>query len=59
MSVYAYYPITNTKFTFYAEPQNGAMTEVTDGGKVDNYVALIQVEELSKQESFSIQGQTS
>lgn len=50
MGVYAYYPITNTKFTFYAEPQNGAMIEVTDGGKVDNYVALIQVEELSKQQ---------
>lgn len=50
MGVYSYYPITNTKFTFYAEPQNGAMTEVTDGGKVDNYVALIQVKELSKQQ---------
>ena len=50
MGVYAYYPITNTKFTLYAEPQNGAMTEVTDGGKVNNYVALIQVEELSKQQ---------
>lgn len=50
MGVYAYYPITNTKFTFYAEPQNGAMTEVTDGGKVDNYVTLIQVKELSKQQ---------
>ena len=50
MGVYAYYPITNTKFTFYAEPQNGAMTEVTDVGKVDNYVALIQVRELSKQQ---------
>lgn len=50
MGVYAYYPITNTKFTFYAEPQNVAMTEVTDGGKVDNYVALIQVKELSKQQ---------
>lgn len=50
MGVYAYYPITNTKFTFYAEPQNGAMTEVTDDGKVDNYVALIQVKELSKQQ---------
>lgn len=50
MGVYAYYPITNTKFTLYAEPQNGAMTEVTDGGKVDNYVALIQVKELSKQQ---------
>lgn len=50
MGVYAYYPITNTKFTFYAEPQNGAMTEVTDGGKVDNRVALIQIEELSKQQ---------
>lgn len=50
MGVYGYYPITNTKFTLYAEPQNGAMTEVTDGGKVDNYVALIQVKELSKQQ---------
>lgn len=50
MGVYAYYPITNTKFTFYAERQNGAMTEVTDGGKVNNYVTLIQVEELSKQQ---------
>lgn len=50
MGVYAYYPITNTKFTFYAEPQNGAMTEVTDVGKVNNYVALIQVRELSKQQ---------
>lgn len=50
MGVYAYYPITNTKFTFYAEPQNGAMTEVTDGGKVDNYVGLVKVEELSKQQ---------
>lgn len=50
MGVYAYYPITNTKFTLYAEPQNGAMTEVTDVGKVDNYVALIEVKELSKQQ---------
>lgn len=50
MGVYAYYPITNTKFTIYAEPQNGAMTEVTDGGKVNKYVALIQVKELSKQQ---------
>lgn len=50
MGVYAYYPITNTKFTIYAEPQNGAMTEVTDGGKVDKYVGLIQVKELSKQQ---------
>lgn len=50
MGVYAYYPITNTKFTFYAEPQNVAMTEVTDGGKVKNYVTLIQVKELSKQQ---------
>lgn len=50
MGVYAYYPITNTKFTLYAEPQNGVMTEVTDGGKVNNYVTLIQVEELSKQQ---------
>ena len=50
IGVNAYYPITNTKFTFYAEPQNGAMKEVTDGGKVNNYVALIEVKELSKQQ---------
>lgn len=50
MGVYAYYPIANTKFTFYAEPQNGAMTEVTDDGNVYNYVALIEVKELSKQQ---------
>lgn len=50
MGAYCYYPITNTKFTFYAEPQNGAMTEVTDVGKVDNYVGLIEVKELSKQQ---------
>lgn len=50
MGVYAYYPITNTKFTFYAEPQNVAMTEVTNGGKVNNYVDLIEVKELSKQQ---------
>lgn len=50
MGVYAYYPITNTKFTFYAEPQNGTMTEVTDGGKVYRYVVLIKVKELSKQQ---------
>lgn len=50
MGVYAYYPITNTKFTLYAEPQNGAMTEVTDCGKVNNYVALIEVKEISKQQ---------
>lgn len=50
MGAYAFYPITNTKFTLYAEPQNGVMTEVTDDGKVSNYVTLIQVEELSKQQ---------
>lgn len=50
LQVNAFYPANNTKFTFYAEPQNGAMTEVTDGGNVDNYVTLIQVKELSKQQ---------
>ena len=47
------YEITADTLSSYghpAEPQNGAMTEVTDGGKVNNYVTLIQVNELSKQQ---------
>lgn len=50
MGVYAYYPITNTKFTCYKEPQNGAMIEATDDGKTVGYVALVEVKELSKQQ---------
>lgn len=50
MGVYVYYPITNTKFTFYKEPQNGAMTEVGDDGKTVGYVALVELKELSKQQ---------
>lgn len=50
MGVYVYYPITNTKFTCYKEPQNGAMTEVGDDGKTVGYVALVEVKELSKQQ---------
>lgn len=50
MGVYVYYPVTNTKFTCYKEPQNGAMIEATGDGSTVNYVALIEVEELSKQQ---------
>lgn len=50
MGVYVSYPITNTKFTCYKEPQNGAMTEVGDDGKTVGYVALAEVKELSKQQ---------
>ena len=50
MGVYVSYPITNTKFTCYKEPQNGAMTEVVDDGKTVGYVALVEVKELSKQQ---------
>lgn len=50
MGVYVSYPITNTKFTCYKEPQNGAMTEVGDDGKTVDYVALVEVKELSKQQ---------
>lgn len=50
MGVYVCYPITNTKFTCYKEPQNGAMTEVGDDGKTVGYVALVELKELSKQQ---------
>lgn len=50
MGVYVSYPITNTKFTCYKEPQNGAMTEVGDDGKTVGYVALVEFKELSKQQ---------
>ena len=50
MGVYVSYPITNTKFTCYKEPQNGAMTEVGDDGKTVGYVGLVEVKELSKQQ---------
>ena len=50
MGVYALYQITNTQFTYYAEPKNGSMFEVKDDGKTIRYVALIEVKELSKQQ---------
>ena len=50
MGVYVSYPITNTKFTCYKEPQNGAMNEATGDGKTVGYVALVEVKELSKQQ---------
>lgn len=50
MGVYALYPITNTKFTLYAEPKDGTMFEIKDDGKTIRYVGLIEVKELSKQQ---------
>ena len=50
MGVYVSYPITNTKFTCYKEPQNGAMIEATGDGKTVGYVSLVDVKELSKQQ---------
>ena len=50
MGVYVSYSVTNTKFTCYKEPQNGAMFEATGDGNSVGYVALIEVKELSKQQ---------
>lgn len=50
MGVYAFYPITNTKFTLYAEPKDGTMFEIKDDGKTIRYVGLIEVKELGKQQ---------
>lgn len=50
MGAYVSYPATNTKFTCYKEPQNGAMFEATGDGSTVDYVGLIKVEELSKQQ---------
>lgn len=50
MGVYALYLITNTQFTYYAEPKNDSMFEAKDDGKTISYVTLMKVEELSKQQ---------
>lgn len=50
MGVYVVYPVTNTKFTCYKEQQNGMMTEADGDGKTVDYVALVEVKELSKQQ---------
>lgn len=50
MGVYVSYPVTNTKFTCYKEPQNGAMIEAAGDGTTIGYVALVEVKELSKQQ---------
>lgn len=50
MGAYVSYPATNTKFTCYKEPQNGAMFEATGDGSTADYVSLIEVKELSKQQ---------
>ena len=50
MGVYVYYPVTNTPFTCYKEPQNGAIYKATGDGKSVGYVALVEDKELSKQQ---------
>lgn len=50
MGAYVSYPATNTKFTCYREPQNGAMSEATGDGSTVGYVTLIEVKEMSKQQ---------
>lgn len=50
MGVYALYPITNTKFTLYAEPKDSTMFEIKGDGKTIRYVGLIEVKELGKQQ---------
>ena len=50
MGAYVFYPVTNTKFTCYKEPQNGMMIEATGDGKTVGYVALFEAKELSKQQ---------
>lgn len=50
MGVYVVYPVTNTKFTCYHEQQNGMMTEADGDGKTVDYVVLVEVKELSKQQ---------
>lgn len=50
MGVYVHYPVTNTKFTCYKEPQNGMMEEVNGDGTTVEYVALAEDKELTKQQ---------
>ena len=47
MGAYVHYPVTNTKFTCYSEPQGGAMYETTGDGKTVGYVGLVEVKNLS------------
>lgn len=47
MGAYVVYPATNTKFTRYSEPQSGMMSETTGDGKTIEYVALVEVKNLS------------
>lgn len=50
MGVYVRYPVTNTKFTCYKEPQNGMKEEVNGDGTTVGYVALVEDKELTKQQ---------
>lgn len=50
MLVNAFYPITNTPFTYYAEQKNDTMFERKGDGKTNAYEILTEVKELSKQQ---------
>lgn len=50
MLVNAFYPITNTPFTYYAEQKNDTMFERKGDGKTNAYEILMEVKELSKQQ---------
>lgn len=50
MLVNAFYPITNTPFTYYAEQKNNTMFEKKGDGKTNRYEILMEIYELSKQQ---------
>lgn len=50
MLVNAFYPITNTPFTYYAEQKNNTMFEMKGDGKTNGYEILMEIYELSKQQ---------
>lgn len=50
MLVNAFYPITNTPFSYYAEQKNNTMFERKGDGKTNGYGILMEIYELSKQQ---------